>query len=161
MVLAASWLGWVMGCCHVYKANESFRHGLEGVWSLGTGKGAVVGGVVPMSGTDCPVVGGMRAGAFEACGVFWPILVLRLLNVTTEHPSCVLPSSVITAPETPFPCLHLLWFLDVFLLGLYLKMFNRHILEKGLGCKHQVGMPRLGEESRILFLFLGWKTWVV
>lgn len=35
-------------------------HGLEGVWSLGTGKGALVGGVIPLSGTDYPVTGDMR-----------------------------------------------------------------------------------------------------
>lgn len=35
--------------------------GLEGVWSLGTGKGALVGGVIALSGTDCPVAGDMRA----------------------------------------------------------------------------------------------------
>lgn len=75
---------------------------LEGMLSLGTGKGYSGVRVIPLFDIAL-LVGEMRGnGNSEAYGVFWPILVLRLLNFTTERPSCILPSSVITAPETPF-----------------------------------------------------------
>lgn len=57
----------------------------------------------------CPVVGEMRGKEnMKHMGLSDHIMILHLLNFIMEHPSCVLPTSVITTPETPFPCMHLL-----------------------------------------------------
>lgn len=70
---------------------------------------------------------------FEAYGVFWPILVLRLLNFTTERPSCILPSSVITAPETPFSPSASITVFRCRLTGFIFEGVTTDILEKELG----------------------------
>lgn len=48
-------------------------------------------------------------------------VVFRLLNITVERPSCVLPTLSLS-PETHFLFLYMLGFTEVFSLGLYLRL---------------------------------------